>query len=62
MLEAVQVFGNPENVSKIIYRTSSEGGPTDTEYNGFTVLIGVDAVQNLQGVTRVSLRRKYVGE
>lgn len=62
MLEAVQVFGVPENVGKIIYRTSNEGGSSDTEYNRFTVLIGVDAVQNLQGVTRVSLRRRYVGE
>lgn len=62
MLQAIQVFGDKEKVSKIIYRTSSEKGPVDTEYNNFSVLIGVQDVQNLDGITRISMRRPYVGE
>ena len=58
MLGAITAFGNKENVSKIIYRTSQG----DTEYNNFSVLIGVQLVQNLDGITRVSMRRPYVGE
>ena len=62
MLQAIQAFGDKEKVSKIIYQTSSENGPVDTEYNNFSVLIGVQDVQNLQGITRISMRRPYVGE
>lgn len=62
MLQAIQAFGDKEKVSKIIYRTTTEKGFVDTEYNNFSVLIGVQAVQNLQGITRISMRRPYVGE
>lgn len=62
MLGAIQAFGDKEKVSKIIYRTSQEGKVNDTEYNNFSVLIGVQDVQNLQGITRISMRRPYVGE
>lgn len=58
MLQAIQAFGDKKKVSKIIYKTSSE----ETEYNNFSVLIGVQDVQNLQGITRISMRRPYVGE
>ena len=62
MLQAVTLFSNSENVSKIIYRTQQEESTHDTEYNNFTVLMGVQYVQNLQGITRISMRRPYVGE
>ena len=62
MLSAITAFGNKEKVSKIIYRTSQGEEIHDTEYNNFTVLIGVQLVQNLDGITRVSMRRPYVGE
>lgn len=62
MLQAIQTFGDKEKVSKIIYRTSTENGFADTEYNNFSVMIGVQDVQNLQGITRISMRRPYVGE
>ncbi len=62
MLQAITAFGDKEKVSKIIYRTSREDGFQDAEYNNFSVLIGIQDVQNLQGITRVSMRRPYVGE
>ena len=62
MAQAVSLFGNGEKVSKIIYRTYQEENVNDTEYNNFSVLIGVQYVQNLEGITRVSMRRPYVGE
>lgn len=62
MAQAVSLFGNAEKVSKIIYRTYAEEDHQDTEYNNFSVLIGVQYVQNLDGTTRVSMRRPYVGE
>lgn len=62
MAQAVSLFGNAEKVSKIIYRTYLEDSVQDAEYNNFSVLIGVQYVQNLDGVTRVSMRRPYVGE
>lgn len=62
MLQAIQAFGDKEKVSKMIYRTSQEENINDTEYNNFSVLIGVQLVQNLDGITRVSMRRPYVGE
>lgn len=62
LLGAITAFGNKENVSKIIYRTSQGEEINDTEYNNFSVLIGVQLVQNLDGITRVSMRRPYVGE
>lgn len=62
MLEAIQAFGDTEKVSKIIYRTSQGENINDSEYNNFSVLIGIQLVQNLQGITRVSMRRPYVGE
>ena len=62
MAQAVSLFGNGEKVSKITYRTYQEENTVDTEYNNFSVLIGVQYVQNLDGVTRVSMRRPYVGE
>lgn len=63
MAHAVTLFSDTEKVSKIIYRTFAENDShQDTEYNNFTVLIGVQYVQNLDGITRVSMRRPYVGE
>lgn len=62
MLQAITAFGDKEKAGKIIYRTSLEDGVQDTEYNNFSVLIGIQDVQNLQGITRVSMRRPYVGE
>lgn len=62
MLEAINAFGDKEKVFKIIYRTSQEENVNDKEYNNFSVLIGVQYVQNLDGITRVSMRRPYVGE
>ena len=62
MLEAITAFGDKEKVSKIIYRTFQGEEPHDMEYNNFSVLIGLQLVQNLDGITRVSMRRPYVGE
>lgn len=62
MANAVTLFGNNEKTSKIIYRTSTENSSQDTEYKNFTVLVGVNALQNLGGIMRVSMRRPYVGE
>lgn len=62
MMNAVTSFGDKEKVGKIIYRTSQEDSIQETEYNNFSVLIGVQYVQNLDGITRVSMRRPYVGE
>ena len=62
MMNAVTLFGNAEKVSTIIYRTSQGEQINDKEYNNFSILIGVQYVQNLQGITRVSMRRPYVGE
>ena len=62
MLGAITAFGDKEKVSKIIYRTSQGEEIHDTEYKNFSVLIGVQLVQNLDGITRVSMRRPYVGE
>lgn len=58
MLDAISEFSDKEKNGNIIYRTS--GG--DAEYKNFNVLIGVQYVQNLSGITRVSMRRPYVGE
>lgn len=62
MLEAITAFGDKEKVSKIIYRTFQGEESHDMEYNNFSVLIGLQLVQNLDGITRVSMRRPYVGE
>lgn len=62
LAQAVNLFSNAENVRKIIYRTTTEKDTQDTEYNNFSVLIGVEYVQNLDGLTRVTMRRPYVGE
>lgn len=62
MIDAVTLFSNADKTSKIIYRTSQGKKIQDTEYNNFSVLMGVQYVQNLDGITRVSMRRPYVGE
>lgn len=62
MLGAITAFGDKEKVSKIIYRTFQGEESHDMEYNNFSVLIGLQLVQNLDGITRVSMRRPYVGE
>ena len=62
MLGAITAFGDKEKVSKIIYRTSEGEETHDAVYENFSVLIGVQLVQNLDGITRVSMRRPYVGE
>ena len=62
MLGAITAFGEKEKVSKIIYRTFQGEESHDMEYNNFSVLIGLQLVQNLDGITRVSMRRPYVGE
>lgn len=62
LAQAVSLFANAENVGKIIYRTFQGENSQDAVYNNFSVLIGVEYVQNLDGLTRVSMRRPYVGE
>ena len=62
LAQAVTLFSNAENTSKIIYRTFQGENAQNTVYNNFSVLIGVQYVQNLDGLTRVSMRRPYVGE
>ena len=62
MINAVTLFSNADKTSKIIYRTTQGEKIQDAEYNNFTVMMGVQYVQNLDGTTRVSMRRPYVGE
>lgn len=58
LVQALEVFNNPENTKHLEYISGSEQVP----YEGFTFLIGVEWAYNDGSAVRVSLRRPYEGE
>ena len=58
LVQALEVFNNPENTKHLEYTSGSE----KVSYDGFTFLIGVEWAYNDSSAVRVSLRRPYEGE
>ena len=58
LVQALEVFNNPENTKHLEYISGSE----QVSYEGFTFLIGVEWAYNDRNAVRVSLRRPYEGE
>ena len=58
LVQALEVFNNPENTKHLEYISGSE----QVSYEGFTFLIGVEWAYNDGSAVRVSLRRPYEGE
>ena len=58
LVQALEIFNNPENTKHLEYISGSEQVP----YEGFTFLIGVEWAYNDGSAVRVSLRRPYEGE
>ena len=58
LVQALEIFNNPENTKHLEYISGSE----KVSYEGFTFLIGVEWAYNNNTAVRVSLRRPYEGE
>ena len=58
LVQALEIFNNPENTKHLEYISGSE----KVSYEGFTFLIGVERAYNNNTAVRVSLRRPYEGE
>ena len=58
LVQALEIFNNPENTKHLEYISGSE----QVSYEGFTFLIGVEWAYNDGSTVRVSLRRLYEGE
>ena len=58
LVQALEIFNNPENTKHLEHISGSEKVP----YEGFTFLIGVEWAYNDNRAVRVSLRRPYEGE
>ena len=58
LVQALEIFNNPENTKHLEYISGSE----KVSYDGFTFLIGVEWAYNDNMAVRVSLRRPYEGE
>ena len=58
LVQALEIFNNPENTKHLEYISGNE----KVSYEGFTFLVGVEWAYDDNKVVRVSLRRPYVGE
>lgn len=58
LVQALEIFNNPENTKHLEHISGSER----VSYEGFTFLIGVEWAYNDGSAVRVSLRRPYEGE
>lgn len=58
LVQALEIFNNPENTKHMEYISGSE----KVSYDDFTFLVGVEWAYDDNKVVRVSLRRPYVGE
>ena len=58
LVQALEIFNNPENTKHLEHISGSE----QVYYEGFTFLIGVEWAYNDRNAVRVSLRRPYEGE
>lgn len=58
LVQALEIFNNPENTKHLEHISGSE----QVSYEGFTFLIGVEWAYNDRNAVRVSLRRPYEGE
>ena len=57
LVQALEIFNNPENTKHLEHISGSE----QVSYEGFTFLIGVEWAYNDRNAVRVSLRRPYEG-
>lgn len=58
LVQALEIFNNPENTKYLEFISGSE----KVSYKGFTFLIGVEWAYNDNKAVRVALRRPYEGE